>query len=251
MEYVDGVDLQDLVARHGPLDPTRAAHYVSQAADGLQHAHQAGLVHRDIKPANLLLSRTGVVKVLDLGLARFFHDDEDTVTKEHSGQAILGTADYLAPEQGRDSHDVDIRADIYSLGATFYFLLAGQAALRGRHAEPKAPLAPDEDADARAKVAPGSARGDGGRRVAHDGEGRRPARIRRRPTWSPPSRRGRRRSLPPPAPAEMPPLRPSARAGRLGRNIEKSAGSTVINRAVRTDGSLGSGRRPPRNRWPP
>ena len=127
MEYVDGVNLQDLITRHGPLDPIRAAHYVSQSAAGLQHAHQAGLVHRDIKPANLLVSRTGVVKVLDLGLARFFHDDEDTVTKEHSGQAILGTADYLSPEQGRNSHDVDIRADIYSLGATFYFLLAGKA----------------------------------------------------------------------------------------------------------------------------
>ena len=126
MEYVDGVTLQDLVAKHGRLDPARAAHYISQAAAGLQHAHQAGLVHRDVKPANLLLSRTGVVKVLDLGLARFFHDEEDSVTKEHSGQAILGTADYLAPEQARDSHGVDIRADIYSLGATFYFLLVGK-----------------------------------------------------------------------------------------------------------------------------
>ena len=74
MEYVDGVDLQDLIGRRGRLDPARAAHYVRQAAEGLQHAHQARLVHRDVKPANLLLSRTGVVKILDLGLARFFHD---------------------------------------------------------------------------------------------------------------------------------------------------------------------------------
>ena len=78
MEYVDGVSLQELVKRSGPLDPTRAAHYIHQAALGLEHAHEAGLVHRDIKPANLLVDRAGVVKILDLGLARFFRDTKES-----------------------------------------------------------------------------------------------------------------------------------------------------------------------------
>jgi serine/threonine protein kinase len=125
MEYVDGASLQDVIKRGGPMDVTRAAHYIRQAAVGLQHAHEAaGLVHRDIKPANLLIDRQGVVKILDMGLARFFHDEEDILTKKYD-DAVLGTADYLAPEQAIDSHGVDIRADIYSLGATFYFLLTG------------------------------------------------------------------------------------------------------------------------------
>jgi serine/threonine protein kinase len=124
MEHVDGSNLQDVVAVSGPLEPVRAAHYVRQAALGLDHAHQKGLVHRDVKPGNLLLDRTGVVKVLDLGLARFFHDDADNLTRKFE-EHVLGTADYVAPEQAQDSHDVDIRADIYGLGATFYYLLTG------------------------------------------------------------------------------------------------------------------------------
>jgi serine/threonine protein kinase len=126
MEYVDGSSLQEVVQRVGPLDPVRVAHYISQAALGLQHAHEvAGLVHRDIKPGNIILDRSGTVKVLDLGLARFFFDDEDLLTK-HYDENVLGTADYLAPEQALDSHTVDIRGDIYSLGGTFYFCLTGQ-----------------------------------------------------------------------------------------------------------------------------
>jgi serine/threonine protein kinase len=126
MEYVDGSSLQEIVKRSGPLDPVRAAHYVRQSALGLQHAHEAaGLVHRDIKPGNILVDRGGTVKVLDMGLARFFHDEEDVLTKKYD-ENVLGTADYLAPEQALDSHAVDIRADIYSLGATFYFCLTGK-----------------------------------------------------------------------------------------------------------------------------
>lgn len=125
MEYVDGASLQEIIKKHGPMDVTRAAHYLSQAAVGLQHAHQtAGLVHRDIKPGNVLVDRNGVVKILDMGLARFFHDEEDILTKKYD-ENVLGTADYLAPEQALDSHSVDIRADIYSLGATCYFILTG------------------------------------------------------------------------------------------------------------------------------
>ncbi|MFL5328896.1 MAG: protein kinase domain-containing protein [Gemmataceae bacterium] len=128
MEYVDGASLQDIVKKHGPFDVNRAAHYISQAAVGLQHAHEAGWVHRDIKPGNLLLDRNGVVKILDMGLARLFHTpDADKLTQKFDNQAVLGTADYLAPEQAVNSSDVDIRADIYSLGATLYFLLTGRA----------------------------------------------------------------------------------------------------------------------------
>jgi eukaryotic-like serine/threonine-protein kinase len=104
----------------------RACHYIAQSADGLQYAYEVkGIVHRDIKPANILVDRTGLVKILDMGLARFFHDEDDILTKKYD-ESVLGTADYLAPEQAIDSHSADIRADIYSLGATFYFLLAGQ-----------------------------------------------------------------------------------------------------------------------------
>lgn len=125
MEYVDGASFQELIKKFGPLEIKRAAHYIRQAAVGLEHAHQAaGLVHRDIKPGNILVDRTGMVKVLDMGLARFFHDEDDILTKKYD-ENVLGTADYLAPEQALDSHSVDIRADIYSLGATFYFMLTG------------------------------------------------------------------------------------------------------------------------------
>src|SRR5262245_36655408 len=125
MEYVDGASLQDIVKKSGPMDITRSCHYMRQAAEGLEHAHEAGLIHRDIKPGNILVDRTGVVKILDMGLARFFNDEDDVLTKKFD-ENVLGTADYLAPEQAIDSHTVDIRADIYSLGATFYFMLTGR-----------------------------------------------------------------------------------------------------------------------------
>src|SRR5439155_1109285 len=97
---------------------------------GMQYAHEkAQLVHRDIKPANLVLDRSGTVKILDLGLARFF-GKEDPIARKYN-ERILGTADYLAPEQALDSYSVDIRADLYSLGATFYFLLTGQPPFPG------------------------------------------------------------------------------------------------------------------------
>ncbi len=126
MEYVDGASLQEVVARHGPLDPTRAAHYAAQAAHGLHHAHQLGMVHRDIKPGNLLLERTGLIKILDMGLARFFDQTQDNLTEKFDNNCVLGTADYLAPEQAV-SNVVDIRADIYALGGTLHFLLTGQS----------------------------------------------------------------------------------------------------------------------------
>ncbi len=232
MEYVDGVDLQELTTRRGRLDPVRAAHYVRQAAEGLQHAHQAGLVHRDIKPANLLLSRTGVLKVLDLGLARFFHEDADSITKEHNNQSILGTADYLAPEQGRDSHAVDARADIYSLGATFYFLLVGRAPFADgtlnqkliwhqmKAPTPVRKLRP-EAPEAMAAVLERMMAKDAARRYQTPAEV-----VAALAPWT-------RTALPPPAAAEMPPVRKAARAGKPWRKTAGSAGSTVVQRATR------------------
>jgi len=125
MEYVDGESLEHMLRRRGPLPFRDAADYIAQSARGLQHAHERGLVHRDIKPGNLLLDKTGVIKVLDMGLARFFEENSNLTTEMCSG-SVIGTADYMAPEQAVNSHDVDIRADIYSLGVTLYALLTGQ-----------------------------------------------------------------------------------------------------------------------------
>jgi serine/threonine protein kinase len=126
MEYVEGVSLQALVSRHGPLPVAAACHYARQVAFGLQNAHEMGFVHRDIKPANLLVDRAGVVKILDLGLVRSEADAASGLTRQLDNKSILGTADYVAPEQAVDSSRVDIRVDIYSLGATLYFLLTGR-----------------------------------------------------------------------------------------------------------------------------
>lgn len=136
MEYVEGCDLSDVVQRCSPLRITDACLLISQAAEGLQYAHEHGFVHRDIKPSNLMLATTGskhaatvLVKILDLGLARALHQRTDAASHAElttTGQ-IMGTPDYMAPEQGGDSHEVDIRADIYSLGATLYKLLTRQS----------------------------------------------------------------------------------------------------------------------------
>ena len=124
MEYVDGKDLNGIVKSDGPLDYAVAADYICQAACGLEHAHERGLIHRDMKPANLLVDPNGTVKILDMGLALFSESDRASLTLAYD-ENVLGTADYLAPEQARNSHTVDARADIYSLGCTLYFLLTG------------------------------------------------------------------------------------------------------------------------------
>jgi serine/threonine protein kinase len=125
MEHVEGESLADLVRRRGPLPVDLASDCIRQAALGLQHAHDNGWVHRDIKPCNLLLTPAGVVKILDLGLARSLVDADD-LTAIYDAKHILGTLDYLSPEQVLRSSEVDGRSDIYSLGATFYFLLTGR-----------------------------------------------------------------------------------------------------------------------------
>ena len=125
MEHVKGRDLYETIKAQGPLDFKEAAEYIAQAAQGLGHAHDKGLVHRDIKPANLLLTNEGVVKILDLGLALFQEQEEASLTVLYN-EKVMGTADYLSPEQAVNSHEVDHRADIYSLGCTLYFLLTGK-----------------------------------------------------------------------------------------------------------------------------
>jgi eukaryotic-like serine/threonine-protein kinase len=165
MEYIEGTDLARMVRENGPLKVVQACEYIRQAALGLQHAHERGLVHRDIKPANLLVARAvssdrrrssgmiprpldltrkssgvlsrslptlaypwGVVKILDMGLARCT-DAFTGRAATHLTQigAVMGTPEFIAPEQARDSHTSDIRADLYSLGCTLYFLLGGRA----------------------------------------------------------------------------------------------------------------------------
>ncbi len=125
MEYIDGLDLNIIVRDSGTLDYITAARYTRQAARGLHYAHSVGLIHRDVKPANLLVDSEGVVKILDLGLARFIAEEEQASLTVAYDENVLGTADYLAPEQAVDSHGVDARADIYGLGCSLYFLLTG------------------------------------------------------------------------------------------------------------------------------
>jgi serine/threonine protein kinase len=143
MEYVEGTDLARLVKQAGPLPVMQACAYIRQAALGLQHAHERGLVHRDIKPHNLIMSlREGRIKVADLGLARLPRAANEEATAALTGAGtdagvtppgavMMGTTDYLAPEQALDFHKADIRADIYSLGCTLWYLLTGQPPFSG------------------------------------------------------------------------------------------------------------------------
>jgi len=137
MEYIDGPNLDQLVRQKGPLSVPLSCEIIRQAATGLQYAHEMGLVHRDIKPANLLLQkgRAGgkfTVKILDFGLARL-HDRTGEKEKPISGsdRTVIGTPDFLSPEQSRNLPGVDARSDIYSLGCTFYFLLTGRVPFPG------------------------------------------------------------------------------------------------------------------------
>jgi serine/threonine-protein kinase len=157
MEYVEGISLQAAVSGYGTFTGGEAASVGLEVARGLEAATVVGLVHRDIKPANLLIDRKGGVKILDLGIVRMA--GEDTQPRTHGSDEILGTLDYLSPEQAVDSGSVDARADLYSLGATLYFLLAGHPPFPGsdiRHKlaakqysdpPPVHRLRPDVDAD--------------------------------------------------------------------------------------------------------
>jgi len=130
MEFVEGETLQQTIDRDGTVPFEMAAEYVAQAAAGLQHAHEKGFIHRDIKPGNLIRDRFGIVKILDMGLARSA-SERDKLTEKLDEGAVVGTADFIAPEQAINSPTVDGRADIYSLGATLFTLVAGKAPFDG------------------------------------------------------------------------------------------------------------------------
>ncbi|MBN2216289.1 MAG: protein kinase [Pirellulales bacterium] len=125
MEYVAGVDLNELVREEGPLDFAFAVDCIRQAAEGLAHAHRRNMAHCDIKPSNLLVTETGTVKILDMGMARLLNQNAEDSSGDRDGK-ILGTVDYMAPEQAMEGPDFDHRADIYSLGCTMYYLLTGR-----------------------------------------------------------------------------------------------------------------------------
>jgi eukaryotic-like serine/threonine-protein kinase len=124
MEYIEGTDVQELVSKHGILPVKRSLDIIRQMARALEHTGSMNLAHRDIKPSNLLIRPDGVIKLTDLGLARFI--DEETETGITRSGYTVGTVDYMAPEQARDSKSADVRSDIYSLGCTWYFMLTGQ-----------------------------------------------------------------------------------------------------------------------------
>lgn len=127
MEYVHGINLSAVVRQAGRMEIGAACECIRQAALGLQHAHDIGLVHRDIKPSNLLVTDDGILKLSDLGLARFTESDGSENTALTATDQIMGTVDYMAPEQVKAGSVVDHRADIYALGSTFFKLLTGSA----------------------------------------------------------------------------------------------------------------------------
>jgi serine/threonine protein kinase/Leucine-rich repeat (LRR) protein len=132
MEFVEGRDLSAIVKSIGPLSLEQALNYILQSARGLEAAHAQGIIHRDIKPANLLLDKKGIVKVLDLGIARLTDDDDGSHQAELTSMGmVLGTPAYMAPEQALDPKTADVRADIYALGCSLFYFLTGKSAYEG------------------------------------------------------------------------------------------------------------------------
>jgi eukaryotic-like serine/threonine-protein kinase len=125
MEYVEGQTLQQMLNTTGQFNYEKAIGYIRQAAAGLKHAHSKGVIHRDIKPSNLMLDKYGTIKILDMGHSRFTDEEEMNITKMYAPKSVVGTVDYVAPEQAL-GEQVDSRCDIYSLGATLFTLIAGR-----------------------------------------------------------------------------------------------------------------------------
>ena len=124
LEYIDGIDVAELVERRGVIPARRATDIIKQVAKALQHAYESGIVHRDIKPANLMIRRDGMVKLTDMGLARAL--DESADSKITRAGTTVGTVDYMSPEQAQNSRSADTRSDIYSLGCTWFHMLTGR-----------------------------------------------------------------------------------------------------------------------------
>ncbi len=127
MEYIEGKTVATLLAERGPMPPAVAVRLVRQVATGLEHAHRKGLIHRDVNPYNILVTHEGTAKLADMGLAIAL-DEEDRVTRDG---ATVGTFDYVAPEQAKDSRAADTRSDIYSLGCTLYHMCTGRVPFPG------------------------------------------------------------------------------------------------------------------------
>ena len=128
LEYIEGGDLHERVRKSGPLAIAEAVKAIRAVAEGLRYALGQGVIHRDVKPANLLQTPAGLIKIIDLGLALQTENEDERVTRDGT---TVGTVDYMSPEQARDSRATSERSDIYSLGCTFYFLLAGKPPFPG------------------------------------------------------------------------------------------------------------------------
>ena len=133
MEYIKGDDLGEILRKKGQLSVSETVNYILQAAKGLKYAHDQGVIHRDIKPGNILVDSSGNVKIVDMGLAKIeIKGDEEELSKLTADLSVMGTIDYMSPEQAESTKDVDSRADIYSLGATLYYLLMGEVLYPGK-----------------------------------------------------------------------------------------------------------------------